>query len=74
MGCFSNIPANATHMESDSSGGRRVATTGTVSIWCCFRLCNDVNSGRTDNYKFGSGLAWWKRGNWDSPLTGTRLG
>ncbi len=68
MGGFSDIPANATQMESNGSRGRRVSTTGTVSIWYCSRLCNDVNSGRTYNYKFGGrGLVWWKR-NGDTPL------
>ena len=67
MGRFSHIPANTTQMESNSSRGGRVPTTGTVGIWYCSRLCNDVNGSGTYNYKFGWGLAWWKR-NWDTPL------
>jgi hypothetical protein len=67
MGCFSHIPANTTQMESNSSRGGRVSTTGAVSIGYRSRLCDDINGGRTYHYKFGRGLIWWER-NWDAPL------
>jgi hypothetical protein len=57
MGSFSHIPANTTQIESNCSWGSRVSITGTVIIWYCSRLCNNVNGGRTYNYKFGEGLA-----------------